>query len=198
MSQGGETGDRIEILAIAGSLREKSYNRGLLRAVRDHAPAGVAIEEAEIGDFPLYNADVEAAGFPEAVLRVGRQAAAAEAVLFVTPEYNYSVPGVLKNAIDWVSRLPDKPFAGKPAAVMGASPGNLGTARAQYHLRQIGVFLDLRFLNKPEVMVGQAAQKFDAHGNLTDSDTLSRAEALVSALADWARALEAGRAARSS
>ena len=128
-------------------------------------------------------------GIPEAVTELGRRIAAADAILFVTPEYNYSVPGVLKNAIDWVSRLSPQPFAGKPAGIMGVSPGNLGTARAQYHLRQIGVFLDLHFLSKPEVMIGQAGTKFDAEGRLTDEDTLNRIQALLAALADWARRL---------
>ncbi len=177
----------ITILAIAGSLRKGSLNKGAVAAAVGHAPDGVRVLEADLGDIPLYDEDVQAAGFPEAVLRLGAQIAAADAVLFATPEYNYSVPGVLKNAIDWVSRLPDQPFAGKPAAIMGASPGNLGTARAQYHLRQIGVFLDLRFLNKPEVMIGQAGTKFDDQGRLTDAETIRRIAVLVDALAARAR-----------
>ena len=177
----------VHILAIAGSLRAQSLNKAALRAAIAGAPTGVSISEAEIGDLPLYNQDIQAAGFPEAVIRLGRQIVAADAILFVTPEYNYSVPGVLKNAIDWISRLPDQPFAGKPAAIIGVSPGNLGTARAQYHLRQIGVFLDLHFLNKPEVMIGQATAKFDDDGRLTDEDTLGRIEALLGALVDWTR-----------
>ncbi|MDX1485469.1 MAG: NADPH-dependent FMN reductase [Alphaproteobacteria bacterium] len=179
----------VHILAIAGSLRAQSLNKAALRAAIAGAPTGVSISEAEIGDLPLYNQDIQAAGFPEAVIRLGRQIVAADAILFVTPEYNYSVPGVLKNAIDWISRLPDQPFAGKPAAIIGVSPGNLGTARAQYHLRQIGVFLDLHFLNKPEVMIGQATAKFDDDGRLTDEDTLGRIEALLGALVDWTRRL---------
>lgn len=191
MIQENTATDTVKILAIAGSLRRDSLNRAALRAAIETVPAGVILEEGEIGDIPLYNGDTQAAGFPEGVTRLGAQIADADAVLFVTPEYNYSIPGVLKNAIDWVSRLPDQPFAGKPAAVMGASPGNLGTARAQYHLRQVGVFVDLRFLNRPEVMIGRAAEKFDADGRLTDDDTRTRITALIGALADWARLLKA-------
>ena len=184
--------DSINILAIVGSLRDGSVNRGALQAAIDQAPAGVTVSEAAIGDIPLFNEDTQAAGFPEAVTRLGQQIGRADAVLFVTPEYNYSIPGVLKNAIDWISRLPGQPFAGKPAAIMGVSPGNTGTARAQYHLRQIGVFLDLHFLNKPEVMIGQSMTKFDASGQLTDEDTLACIETLVAALANWARRLRTG------
>jgi chromate reductase len=185
------THDTINILAIAGSLRKASINRGALQAAIDQAPAGITLREGAIGDIPLYNEDTQTTGFPDAVTHLGQQIAEADALLFVTPEYNYSIPGVLKNAIDWVSRLPGQPFAGKAAGIIGASPGNLGTARAQYHLRQIGVFLDLHFLNKPEVMIGQATTKFDADGHLTDEDTKARIAALVAALADWARQLQA-------
>jgi chromate reductase len=181
----------LNILAIAGSLRSGSVNRGALLAAIAGAPAGVTVHEAAIGDIPLYNEDTQAAGFPDAVTRLGQQIAQADAVLFVTPEYNYSIPGVLKNAIDWVSRLPGQPFAGKPAGIIGVSPGNTGTARAQYHLSQIGVFLDLHFLNKPEVMIGQSMTKFDADGRLTDEDTQARIAILVTALANWARQLQA-------
>ncbi|TJZ76311.1 NADPH-dependent FMN reductase [Chitiniphilus eburneus] len=175
----------VRVLAFCGSLRHGSYNAAALDAAIELAPAGMAIERAEIGDFPLYNQDVQAAGFPAAVERVAAQLRAADAVLFATPEYNYSVPGVLKNAIDWLSRLPDSPFSGKAAAVLGASPGNIGTARAQYHLRQIGVFLNLRFLNKPEVMIGQAAQRFQ-DGKLSDEATREHLQKLLVALVDLA------------
>ena len=140
----------------------------------------------EIGDLPLYNQDVRAAGLPPAVQDFAADLAWAEAFMFVTPEYNYSIPGVLKNAIDWGSRLTPQPFAGKAAAVMGASPGLLGTVRAQYHLRQIGVFVDLQFINRPEVMIAQAAAKFDAEGRLTDAPTREFVAKLVAALRDFA------------
>ena len=141
----------IKILGISGSLRKGSFNTAALRAAIELAPEGVTIIEADISDIPLYNEDVNAQGRPPSVERFRQQIRDADALLFVTPEYNYSVPGVLKNAIDWASRPPEQPFAGKPAAIMGASPGVIGTARAQYHLRQIAVFLDLKVLNKPEV-----------------------------------------------
>ncbi|MFT5539578.1 MAG: chromate reductase [Alphaproteobacteria bacterium] len=150
------------------------------------------MHESTISDIPLYNEDTQTVGFPDAVTRLGQQITQADAILFVTPEYNYSIPGVLKNAIDWISRRPSQPFAGKAAGIMGVSPGNLGTARAQYHLRQIGVFLDLHFLNKPEVMIGQSMTKFGADGRLTDDDTKALIAALVVALAHWARRLKAG------
>ncbi|MGI9415489.1 MAG: NADPH-dependent FMN reductase, partial [Hyphomicrobiales bacterium] len=134
--------DTYKILGIAGSLREKSFNRALLAAARDMAPDGMTIEIGDISAIPLYNEDVRTAGFPDAAMEFGRRISEADGVLIATPEYNYSVPGVLKNAIDWASRLPDQPFKDKPVAIMGAAAGRLGTARAQYHLRQVFVFLD--------------------------------------------------------
>lgn len=175
----------VKVLGISGSLRKGSYNTAALREAQRLAPAGVSVEIAEIGDIPLYNDDDRANGFPPAVERLVAQLRAADAVLFVTPEYNYSVPGVLKNAIDWVSRVPEQPLAGKPAAIMGVSPGRLGTARAQYHLRQIMVFLDAHLLNKPEVMIGNAGQLFDAEGTLTDDATRGYILRLVESLRDW-------------
>ena len=139
----------------------------------------------------LYNEDVRALGFPPPVERLRAQIAAADALLFVTPEYNYSMPGVLKNAIDWASRPPDQPFNDKPMAVMGASQGLSGTMRAQYHLRQMMIFLDGHFINKPEVMIQQAAAKFDAAGNLTDETTAGLIRQLVGNLAAWTRRLKA-------
>src|SRR5437588_8330379 len=148
----------ITVLAICGSLRQGSFNKAALRTAIEEKPPGMTIETADIGSIPLYNEDVRALGFPPPVERLRGQIAAADALLFVTPEYNYSIPGVLKNAIDWASRPPDQPLAGKPAAVMGASQGTTGTVRAQYHLRQIGVFVDLRFINRPEVMIANAQE----------------------------------------
>src|SRR5262250_1775125 len=158
----------IAVLAICGSLRAGSYNKAALRTAVELKPPGMTIETADIGSFPLYNEDVRAQGFPPPVERFRDQIAAADALLFVTPEYNYSVSGVLKNAIDWASRPPDQPFDGKPVAMMGASMGLGGTGRAQYHLRQSCVYLNMFPLNKPEVMISQAQNKFDASGRLTD------------------------------
>src|SRR3954466_6152813 len=132
----------MKIVGMSGSLRKGSFNSAALRAAQRLAPAGATIEIAEIGDLPLYNDDVRAAGYPPAAERLRAQLGAADAILFVTPEYNYSISGVLKNAIDWASRPPNQPFDGMPIAIMGASGGILGTARAQYHLRQMMVFLN--------------------------------------------------------
>jgi chromate reductase len=157
----------FSILGISGSLRAASFNTGLLRAAQELAPAGVSVTIADIGAIPLYNEEVYQAGFPAAVATLRAQVQAADAVILATPEYNYSIAAPLKNAIDWVSRPPaPQPFDGKPVAIMGASAGRLGTARAQYHLRQVLVFLNAHVLNKPEVMVGAAGQAF-ADGRLT-------------------------------
>ena len=158
----------ITVLAICGSLRAGSYNKAALRTAIELKPPGMTIETADIGSFPLYNEDVRAQGFPPPVETFRRQIVAADALLFVTPEYNYTISGVLKNAIDWASRPPDQPFAGKPVAMMGAGAGMAGTARAQYDLRKCCVFLDMHPLNKPEVLIGQAQTKFDAEGRFTD------------------------------
>ena len=158
----------ISVLGISGSLRASSFNTGLLRAAQALAPAGMTVAIAGIDDIPLYREEVYQAGFPPAVETLRQQIGAADALLIATPEYNYSFSGVLKNAIDWVSRPPAQPFGGKPIGIVGASPGRLGTARAQYHLRQVLVCLNAQTLNKPEVMVSGAANAFDANGRLTD------------------------------
>jgi chromate reductase len=157
----------IKLVAFCGSLRKGSFNRMALQAFIERVPQGTSVETIEIGDWPLYNADVQAQGFPGAVQAAQQKILAADGVVFASPEYNYSVSGVLKNAIDWLSRMTPQPFAGKPMAVFGASGGPLGTARSQYHLRQMMVFLDGRFVNKPEVMIGAAQTKF-ADGKFTD------------------------------
>jgi chromate reductase len=180
--------DPVRILGISGSLRAGSYNSAALRAAQALAPEGVQFEFAEIGDLPLYDDDQRHQAFPPAVLRLEQQIRSADAVLFASPEYNYSISGVLKNAIDWLSRLDHQPFAGKAAGIIGASGGLLGTARAQYHLRQIGVFLDLRFMNRPEVMIGGAQNRFDSSGTLTDAATREILAKFVAALRDWALA----------
>jgi chromate reductase len=180
----------MKILGISGSLRKASYNTAALRVASEVAPEGVTIEIADISEIPLYNDDVRAQGYPAAVERFREQIRAADALLFATPEYNYSVSGVLKNAIDWASRPPDQPLAGKPAAVMGASGGPVGTARAQYHLRQMGVFVDLKFLNKPEVMIGTVQDRCDAEGRLIHEPTREMIKKLVAALVEWTKLLK--------
>ena len=158
----------MKVLGISGSLRAASYNTMSLKAAQKLAPAGMTIEIASIADIPLYNDDVRAQGDPEPVSRLKAAIRAADAVLIVTPEYNFSIPGVLKNALDWMSRPPEPPFGGKCVAIMGASPGPVGTARVQYDLRKVLVFLDAFCVNKPEVFIANCASKFDAQGNLTD------------------------------
>jgi len=180
----------MNVIGISGSLRKGSFNTAALRAAQGLAPEGMTIERAEIGDLPLYNDDVRAAGFPPPVERLRAQLAAADAVLLVTPEYNYSISGVLKNAIDWASRPPSQPFEAKPVAIMGASPGLFGSARAQYHLRQMLIFLNAMPVNRPEVMIGQAQNKFDADGNLTDEPTREFIRKLLVALRDWTERLQ--------
>ena len=157
----------IKLVAFCGSLRKASFNRLALQVFTERLPAGAKLETIEIGDWPLYNADVQAQGFPAQVQAAQQKMLAADGIVFATPEYNYSVSGVLKNAIDWLSRMTPQPFAAKPIAMFGAAGGPLGTARAQYHLRQMMVFLDGRPVNKPEVMIGAAQTKF-VDGKFTD------------------------------
>jgi chromate reductase len=164
----------MNIVAICGSLRKGSFNRMLMQALPTFAPAGMGIKEApSFADFPLYNADIQnGPGFPAAVGTLAEAIRAADGVIFCTPEYNFSIPGGLKNAIDWVSRLPNQPFAGKPIAIQSASPGPLGGARVQYDLRRTMVFLDALTLNKPEIFVGSCAAKIDEKtGELKDDTT---------------------------
>ena len=161
----------MEVLGISGSLRKGSFNTMALRAAQKLAPPGMRISIADISAIPLYNDDVRVAGVPDAVQALKEQVRAADAVLLVTPEYNFSIPGVLKNTLDWLSRPPEQPFDGKPVAIMGASPGMVGTARVQYHLRQVMLFMNTFTLNKPEVFINQAASKFSAEGELTDVPT---------------------------
>jgi chromate reductase len=179
--------DQINVLGFAGSLRQGSYNKAALRAAVELAPAGMSIATFDLGPIPLYNEDVKQQGFPPPVQEFRDQIRAADALLIVTPEYNHSIPGVLKNAIDWASRPPDQPFEDKPIALMGASPGRLGTARAQYHLRQCFVFLNGLILNKPEVMIAGATQMFDDQLRLRDEATRDFVAKLLVGLGDWAR-----------
>ncbi|MGA2556989.1 MAG: NAD(P)H-dependent oxidoreductase [Verrucomicrobiota bacterium] len=173
------------ILGIAGSLRRESYNRAALRAAKQLVPEGVTLDIFELDGIPAFNQDEEK-NTPAKVVELKQRIRAADALLIVTPEYNCSVPGVLKNAIDWATRpYGDSAWSGKPVAIMGASPGMLGTARAQYHLRQIFVGLNVFPINQPEVMIGNAAEKFDAQGKLTDEPTKKRIRDLLQALTLW-------------
>ena len=159
----------IKFVAFCGSLRKASFNRMALNAFIERLPAGTSAQIIEI-DWPLYNADIQAQGFPDKVQAAQKAMIEADGLVLVTPEYNYGPSGVLKNAIDWLSRMTPQPFAAKPIAMFGASGGILGTARAQYQLRQIMVFLDGRPVNKPEVMIGAAQTRF-VDGKLTDEAT---------------------------
>lgn len=158
----------FKVLAISGSLRKQSTNTWALKAASRLAPEGMTVEIADIADIPLYNDDVRAAGEPSAVTELKQRIREADAVLICTPEYNFSIPGVLKNTLDWMSRPPELPFDGKAVAIMGVSPGPVGTARVQYHLRQVLVFLNTFTVNKPEVFINHSASKFNAEGELTD------------------------------
>lgn len=164
--------DKLDVLVICGSLRKGSYNGMLARSLPALAPAGMTLTPSPpISTMPLYNADVQnEGGFPAPVTALADAIRGAAGVIFVTPEYNYSVPGVLKNAIDWVSRLPNQPLAGKPVAIQSASQGPLGGPRVQYHLRQIMVFLDALVLNKPEIFVGAVKAKVDETAGLVSDE----------------------------
>jgi chromate reductase len=179
----------LHFVTLLGSLRKASVNGGVARALPALAPEGATISPlGSVGDFPHYNADVQAEGIPAAVEAMGAAIKAADGVIVVSPEYNYSVPGALKNAIDWISRLPSAPFKRKPILLQSASPGALGGARMQYHLRQTFVFLDAWVFNTPEVMIGGAGAKFDgATGDLTDAGTRDFLGKQLAAFADFVR-----------
>jgi chromate reductase len=179
--------DSITILGFAGSLRKGSFNKSLLSAALELVPDGATLEIFDLEGIPPFNQDQESQP-PERVKEFKARIRAADAILIATPEYNYSIPGVLKNAIDCASRpYGDNAFEGKPVALMGASIGMLGTARAQYHLRQSMVFLNMHPMNKPEVMVPFAADKVDKTGRLTDPKTREKVKELLEALAAWSQ-----------
>jgi chromate reductase, NAD(P)H dehydrogenase (quinone) len=165
----------INVLCICGSLRKGSYNRMVMNALPALAPANMKLSEApSFAEFPLYNVDAhEANGVPPAVQKLADAVRAADGVLFITPEYNFSIPGGLKNAIDWVSRVKDQPFAGKPVAIQSATGGGLGGGRMQYDLRRAMLFLNAPTLIKPEIFIGNVATRIDAGtGQITDQQTV--------------------------
>ncbi len=161
----------MKFAGIVGSLRKGSYNGALMRAAIELAPAGTEIELLDWRAVPIYDDDVYQQGFPAVVAGLRAAIAAADGVVIATPEYNYSVPGPLKNLLDWISRPPNQPFANKPVMIMGASPGGFGSVRSQLHLRQVLHGLNARVLGRPEVIVAQAATKIDAAGRLNDERT---------------------------
>ena len=176
----------VRILGVAGSLRRGSLNRALLGAAIKLAPAGLTIDAFDLADVPLYNGDVEAAGDPAGVTAFKNAVRAADAVLFVTPEYNHGVPGVMKNAVDWASRpARDAALNGKPVGIIGASPGQVGTARGQSQLRQAFEFTNSFCMPQPEILVFRATEKFDANGDLTDAKTAEFLGKYLEALRVW-------------
>ncbi|MEV0055925.1 NAD(P)H-dependent oxidoreductase [Saccharopolyspora shandongensis] len=178
--------DRLRALGVAGSLRTGSYNRALLRAAVELSPPAMTIEPFELDHIPLFNYDVEQRGDPEPVARFKHAIADADALLIATPEYQQGVPGVLKNALDWASRPPGKSvLQDKPVAIIGASPGMTGTARAQTQLRQTLAYNNCPTLMRPEVLVARAHEKFDAEGRLTDEDAIKFLRELLVAFSDW-------------
>ena len=179
----------LKVIGICGSLRKNSTNLGLLRYAQEHAPEGMEIKIAELDEVPFFNSDLEVK--PAAVQTLLNDIEDAGALLLACPEYNYSMAPALKNALDWASREPDnRLLAGKPAAILGAG-GGMGSARAQYHLRQVCVFLDLRLLNKPEIFCNAFAGGFDASGNLVDEKLQQLVESQLSTLHDWTQKLGA-------
>jgi chromate reductase len=179
------------IVTLVGSLRKESFTLKISNALVKLAPASLKLDVTTLHGLSFFNQDLEA-NPPADWLALRAKLQASQGVLIVTPEYNRSIPGVLKNAIDWGSRPPNQPFADKPVAIMGASGGLFGSARAQYQLRQMLVFLNCHPVNKPEVMIGQAATKFDESGRLVDEPTRDFIRQLLQALADWTKRLQAG------
>src|SRR5687767_11894234 len=180
----------VKILGIPGSLRKGSFNRKLVNVALKSLPQGATMEIFDINGIPPFSEDDEK-NVPQKVTDFKAAIRRADAILFATPEYNYSIPGVLKNAIDWASRpYGDSAWDGKPAAIMGASIGNAGSARAQYHLRQIFVFLNMHPLNQPEVMISNASARFDSQGNLTDEETKTRIRQMLETLIQWTKRLK--------
>jgi chromate reductase len=181
----------LKILGIPGSLRQASFNRFALVAARSLLPPGASLDTFELEGIPVYNQDLDKQP-PARVVELKARIRAADAILFATPEYNYSVPGVLKNAIDWASRpYGDSAWQGKPVAMMSASVGILGGARAQYHLRQSFVFLNMYPVNQPEVLIANAAQRFNERGELTDEAARELIRKLLAELVAWTRKLKA-------
>lgn len=182
----------INVLGVCGSLRKSSYNRMALRAAAELTPENVVLDICELGGIPPYDDDVFRKGIPPPVAEFREWIANADALVIATPEYNFSIPGVLKNAIDWASRPPDQPLNGKPFAVIGVSTGMFGTARAQIHLRQICAALNMPALNKPDILIAAAAAKFDENGRLTDEATRGFLGEMLVALELWTRTVRAG------
>jgi chromate reductase len=177
----------VKVFAISGSLRKASFNTLALRAAKELAPEGMEVTIYEgLREIPPYDDDLRTgSGYPAPVAAFRAAIKEADALLIASPEYNFSISGVLKNAIDWASRVPDQPFDGKPIAILGAATGAYGTARSQYDLRKILAGLNANMLNKPEVLIAGAASKFDAEGRLTDETVRGLIAQQMTALRDW-------------
>ena len=177
----------LVVAGIAGSLRRGSFNRGLLRAAFESAPGSMAIQSLEIRDLPLYDADLDGEGGPEVVRAFKAAILASDGIFIATPEYNYSLPGVLKNALDWASRAPERALQNKPVATVGATPGRWGTVRSQLALRQMLMFPACRVMPAPLMTIAGAREHFDGEGNLTDDETRAQLVAVLEAFETWIR-----------
>lgn len=177
---------KIKVIGFAGSLRKNSYNKMLLKTVQNLFPSDMEMEIVDIPDIPIYNYDIqESQGFPQSIINIGEKIKNADAILIATPEYNYSIPGGLKNFIDWLSRLESKPFFGIPMSMVGATTGMGGTIRAQANLRTVALFIEAPVMPKPEIYVTKAADKFDKDGNLTDDATKKVLEKYIERFREW-------------
>lgn len=189
--------NNIHILAIPGSLRKGSFNRGLLVAAAESLPENTTLEIFDLHAIPFYNEDLEKAGDPPAVAELKAKITAADALMIATPEYNHSIPGVLKNALDWASRGRIPAVSGKPLAILGGG-GNYGSVRAQDDLRKVAITINLLVLNRPEVAVQRIREKFDNEGRLADEATRQAIAAQLLALRDWTLRLQEQRLLASS
>lgn len=175
----------LDIVGICGSLRAGSINRMALNLAGRSMPEGMTLDVIDIREIPLFDGDVLAEGFPPSVLAIRDRIRKSDGVVIATPEYNFSIPGVLKNALDWISRGEDQPFAYKPVAILSASPGPLGGARVQYDLRKVMLFMNAQLLAKPEVFIGAAAGKFAADGTCTDEMTSTFVSDQMASFRNW-------------
>jgi chromate reductase, NAD(P)H dehydrogenase (quinone) len=180
----------LDIVGLCGSLRGGSLNRMALNLAGEVMPAGMKLDVVELRDVPMFDGDVLAQGFPPAVVALRERIRRADGVVIATPEYNFSIPGFLKNALDWVSRGDDQPFAYKPVAILSASGGPLGGARVQYDLRKVMLFMNAQVLAKPEVFIGAAASKFGPDGRCTDETTRKFATQQMASFAKWIAAVQ--------
>lgn len=184
--------DTVNVVAVAGSLRRASFNRGLVRAAVEAELPGLTVSAFDLIDVPLYNGDVEDQGDPAPVVELKRTIQQADGLLVATPEYNRGMPGVLKNALDWASRAPERALHAKPVALVGATPGGFGTRASQFQIRQILGNPGALVLPKPELWVSRASEKFDEEGNLVDEATRELLVEVLGVFRDWIRSLPPG------